>query len=63
MDNGKGGGWKKERRKRLMLYENDIAIVKDDDCYRYIEIKLETKCVWGDEGPKLKGNNAQGSRS
>lgn len=60
MDNGKGGGWKKEGRKGSMLYEDDIAIVKDD-CYRYIEIKLKTKCVWGDEGPKLKGN-AQGSR-
>ena len=52
MDDGKGGGWKNERRKQLMFYEKilRIDIVKDDDCYRYIGIKLETKCDWGDEG-------------
>lgn len=29
-----------------MFYEKilRIDIVKDDDCYRYIGIKLETKC-------------------
>lgn len=32
-------------------YENDIVnVVKDYDCYRYIGLKLEAKCVWGDEG-------------
>lgn len=42
-------GWKEWATERLMFYQSGTAIIRGDDCYRYIEKKLETKCVWGDE--------------
>lgn len=40
MEDEKRGGCKEWETERLMFYQSGIAIIRVDDCYRYIGIEI-----------------------